>query len=204
MGAEIALYGTAYLRDFWNCATCDLVFIESSALPNPEQERSRYLEHNNTEGDAAYQEYLSGKLQLIDLSRFTGKKALDFGCGQTRVLEQYLQALGIEANSYDPIFKPTARLLEQRYSLITCIEVAEHFHCPAESFKQLSQLLEPSSCLVLGTHLLDESVEFESWWYLRDKTHVSLYSQRTIEWIARFLDMRVQYQSNNISILIAE
>jgi len=37
----------------------------------------------------------------------------------------------------------------------------------------------------LVTPFKDDAVDFESWWYARDPTHVAFYTPATLEWIAR-------------------
>jgi len=45
------------------------------------------------------------------------------------------------------------------------------------------------------TQMLYSTEQFSNWWYLRDKTHVSFYSPKTMEYIAKV---------NNLNLILPE
>ncbi|MCC1498350.1 methyltransferase domain-containing protein, partial [Alcanivorax sp. 1008] len=79
----------------------------------------------------------------------------------------------------------------QQYDFVTCTEVVEHFHQPAREFERLTSLLTPTGVLAIMTSLLDDGVDFHTWHYRRDPTHVSFYRQTTFNWIANHYRMQL-------------
>jgi SAM-dependent methyltransferase len=164
---------------------CDLIAVDRTELPTPEQERARYLHHNNTPDDAGYVAFLTRFVDVVLREIDDAAIGLDFGCGPAPVLAQLLEQRGVRMAAYDPMFLPDGAALNRSYDLITCTEVAEHAHDPAAFFDTLARLLRPGSTLALMTQLHDDIPDFAAWWYQRDVTHVSFYARRTMEYIAQ-------------------
>lgn len=85
---------------------------------------------------------------------------------------------------YDPLFRPDAAALEDRYDFITCTETAEHFHRPAEEFARFDRMLRPGGWLALMTRFLADDAGFADWRYRRDPTHVVFYKEATFRHVA--------------------
>jgi len=85
---------------------------------------------------------------------------------------------------YDPFFHPDPAPLAQQYDFITCSEVAEHFHHPAEEFDRLGAMLKPGGWLAVMTSFQTEDARFGTWQYRRDPTHVVFYRAETFARIA--------------------
>jgi hypothetical protein len=115
-----------------------------------------------------------------------GARGLDFGCGPVEGMKKLLFPLKFSVESYDPFFFPREELLNIRYDFVLCSEVAEHFFEPDREFARLSQLVKPGGWLGVSSELApqDRSV-FQNWWYRRDPTHVTFYSEATVLWIAK-------------------
>lgn len=177
------------------------MFVEPSYLPSLEEERERYLKHQNTDEDNGYAEHLLRKISVLDLENYKGGKALDFGCGHTPVLARLLKARGVNCVSYDPLFFADLELLDSSYNLITCIEVAEHFHSAFASFQLINRLLAPNGTLLLGTHFLEDSIQLSTWWYARDATHVGFFRRQTIDWLAKKFNWKSEYLSEQLCVL---
>jgi len=47
------------------------------------------------------------------------------------------------------LFRPGSEALTRTCDFITCTEVAEHFHRPADEFRRLDALLKPGGWLAL-------------------------------------------------------
>jgi hypothetical protein len=50
------------------------------------------------------------------------------------------------------------------------------------------------------THVYNETIDFENWYYKNDETHVIFYQQETIQWIAQQLGFS-KFSINNRLII---
>jgi SAM-dependent methyltransferase len=124
---------------------------------------------------------------LIRLLRTHAPKAqrvLDYGCGPAAVFVELLRAAGFEAEGYDPMFAADTALCPP-YDAVVSVETVEHFAAPRDEFESMCRLLRPSGCLLLQTQWHRGQQTPPDWWYLRDETHVSIYSPATFDYIAR-------------------
>ena len=171
-------------RDYWRCAACEASFVDPSQRLGREAEYAVYLQHENDPADARYRGFLS-KLADPLLARLQpGSRVLDYGCGPGPALAAMLGEAGHETRVYDPFFCPDRDALAQSYDAITCTEVAEHFHHPAEEFDRLDALLRPGGWLAVMTCFQTEDVSFADWHYRKDPTHVVFYREATFQMIA--------------------
>lgn len=171
-------------RRFFDCAGCGLVFAAPESLPTAQVEAEQYALHENDPADPRYRAFLR---QLTDplLARLApGAQGLDFGCGPGPAIRPMLAEAGFAVADYDPSFAPDEAALSRRYDFVTATEVVEHFHHPLQAFMQLDGLLRPGGWLGVMTLLLREDVDFTTWYYVRDPTHVAFYRPRTLRWIA--------------------
>ncbi len=161
-----------------------------------EQEKARYLQHeNNLSGsadktDSGYVNFLTDFLKCVLPRLPKGAAGLDFGSGPSPALVQLFAEKGIPVQAYDPFFNVDSKLLQVTYDFITVCEVAEHFWSPATEFTRLHEMLNPGGLLALNTLLYDSAVlksneDFDRWHYRRDATHVSFYSEKTVQWLVR-------------------
>jgi len=170
-------------RRYLRCADCGLVFVHGDDRPTRAEELQRYLEHRNTRDDAGYVQFLRRFIEPLCAAVPTGSRGLDVGCGPVPVLSELLTANGRPTLHYDPLFFPGVEVLQGSYDFVTCSEVVEHAHDPAALFAQLFGLLRPAGTLGVMTSLLDDSIDFATWWYRRDVTHVCFFSAATMEWV---------------------
>lgn len=105
-------------------------------------------------------------------------------------------------SSYDPFFHNHPELLEESYDYIACCEVIEHFYNPSREFYLLKKLLKKDAKLYLMTELYDDSIDFDSWYYKNDPTHVFFYHRDTFKWIMKefnFSDVTINHRLITIS-----
>jgi hypothetical protein len=94
---------------------------------------------------------------------------------------------GHRIERFDPCFAPNEHVLAATHDFVTCTEVIEHFHEPRRELAAIARLLHPGAYLAVTTAFVNDDIDFETWWYARDETHVSFYRPQTMEWIgARF------------------
>ena len=110
-------------------------------------------------------------------------QGLDYGAGTGPVVSVMLQEKGYQIAQYDPFFYNNQGLLTNKYDYIVACEVIEHFHHPYKEFKLLKSLLEETGELFCVTNLYNPGIDFGSWYYKNDITHVFIYQKDTLDWI---------------------
>ncbi|MDY8133982.1 class I SAM-dependent methyltransferase [Aquimarina sp. 2201CG5-10] len=149
----------------------------------PKAEEARYQLHNNNVEDPGYQKFVSPIVQTIFNDFDCNHQGLDFGSGTAPVITSLLHKQKYNVTTYDPFFNPDQKALEKTYDYIICCEVMEHFYNPAKEFELLYSLLKKDGVLYCKTNLFNESIDFKTWWYKNDDTHVFFYTRETLEWI---------------------
>lgn len=160
------------------------------------------MTHNNDVDDVGYQNFVLPLLLEIKKRQPASARGLDFGAGTGPVLARLLREQGYDVALYDPFFWPDRTVLDSKYDFVFACEVIEHFYRPAAEFPLLHKLLHPGGLLATMTHIFDPTKDFESWYYRRDPTHVSLYSARTFDWIrSAFQFKTVELVGQRIALL---
>jgi SAM-dependent methyltransferase len=80
------------------------------------------------------------------------------------------------------------------YDFITCTETAEHFFTPLTELTTMNRALKPGGLLALMTEYIPVRQDrFSGWSYIRDPTHVVLFSPATMKWIADHFGWQLMY-----------
>jgi cyclopropane fatty-acyl-phospholipid synthase-like methyltransferase len=182
-------------HDYFHCAQCDLRFLNPEQRPNPAQEKARYELHDVQ--NVEYENYLKPVATWVKAHCQPGAQGLDFGCGKRPVLAQLLAKNDYRVTSYDPYFYPDKTYSEKKFDFIVAVEVAEHFYSPAKEFTHLKSLLTANGGLGIVTALYTNNIDFNSWYYRRDPTHVCFYSAATFKWICHALGFSSYESSEN-------
>jgi SAM-dependent methyltransferase len=188
-------------RDYWRCETCAATFLDRSQLPDRESESARYRQHRNDDADPDYRSFLRRLADPLLACLTPGRTGLDYGCGPSPALAEMFIAAGHAVRLYDPLFLPDASALEPTYDFITCAEVVEHFHRPAEEFARLDRLLKPGGRLGIMTRLLADDRGFADSHYRRDPTHVVFYKDETLRHIAARFDWQCDLPAPDIALM---
>lgn len=188
--------GAAYYR----CPACALVFLDPAHHLPPEDERARYETHRNDPGDARYRAFLDRLASPLRTKLAPGAEGLDYGSGPGPTLSRMLEEHGFRMSVYDPFFAPDRAVLERRYDFVTCTETAEHFFDPAAEFARFGSLVRPGGWLAVMTGVLTEDIDFDTWWYVRDPTHVCFYTPATLRWIADRLGWSLERPADNVAL----
>ena len=64
----------------------------------------------------------------------------------------------------------------------------EHFYTPIKEFALLKNLLLKGGILYCMTDIYNQDIDFSSWYYKNDPTHVFIYQKNTINWIKNEFD----------------
>ena len=157
--------------------------MDSADYVTAEQEKARYLEHNNDVNDPGYQQFVAPIVGAVTENHSPEDLGLDYGSGTGPVITKLLNDRNYNIVTYDPIFNKKQGALNRTYDYIVSCEVIEHFHDPAEEFEGLRRILKPGGKLYIMTYLFTEDIDFPSWNYKDDQTHVIIYHPKAIEWI---------------------
>ncbi len=168
---------------YYQCGNCLAVFTNDDSKPSFEVEKSIYEQHENIVEDFNYQKFVSPITLSVMRDFNPNSKGLDFGAGTGPVITKVLRDNNYDISPYDPIFHNYKELLGERYDYISSCEVIEHFHYPYKEFALLKSMLHKDGKLYCMTEIYDDSIEFDSWYYKNDPSHVFFYHKCTIEWI---------------------
>jgi len=183
------------MRLYYQCTSCQGIFLNPDQYMDFENEEKHYRFHNNDVEDQGYQNFVSPITNgiLTDFSK--EDSGLDFGAGTGSAITKVLRDNNYQIVEYDPYFHPFPDLLDKQYNYIACCEVVEHFHHPDKEFRLLQKLLQPNGKLYCMTHLYCPKIDFPTWYYKNDHTHVFMYQKETMEWIAKtygFSDVKIE------------
>lgn len=182
-------------KRYFDCQNCYLVFLDRAQCLTAADEKTRYLKHNNDIYDANYQKFVSDITSFVTEHIAVSSLGLDFGAGTGPVLSKVLEEKNYMINLYDPFFHPNEDNLKLSYDFIMSCEVVEHFNHPLKEFNLLRSLLKVKSHLIIKTEILTPKINFDSWYYRKDPTHISFYRMETFEWIKK------NYQFNTLENL---
>jgi SAM-dependent methyltransferase len=188
---------------YHHCRSCTSIFKSAEHYRPLDEQKKRYDLHENHEDDAGYRAYFQRFLDFVLPHTKEVKRALDFGCGRSRLLAKMLEAHGIACLSYDPIYHPDEHYTEQTYDLIVSTEVFEHLHHPREVFGSLVSLLEEGGYLAIQTQFHPNEAEaFRSWYYHKDPTHIVFFTAQTFDVLADMFGCRVITHNHKNMVLI--
>ncbi len=169
-------------KKFFRCNDCGFSFLHPDFLPDEETALNRYKKHQNDDDNQGYRQFLS---RIVERALFYAGKpetVIDWGSGPVPSLSRMMRNLGFSVFSWDPHFSASELPQQSFYDLGMCVETAEHFINPQKDFSAFFAALKPGAFAVIHTHLAPEDDEaFLRWWYMEDITHVSFYSNRSLE-----------------------
>lgn len=192
---------TAYGKKYYNCHACDFIFIDESHLMTKEEELAEYELHENTIENEGY-------VRMFEKFMEEGfypyveppKRVLDFGCGPGPVLSELMKRKGYEVEVYDIFYAPDKP--EGLFDAVTSTEVFEHFINPLKEIEFIVSIMKKGAYLSVMTqyHPKDEE-KFKKWWYNREDSHISFYTEETFEYIASKYALEYVYSNGkNLSV----
>jgi len=170
-------------QSYFRCPCCDGIFVSRKDLPEAKEEIQRYKLHSDDTQDAGYRKFVTPITSNILKDFTTASKGLDFGAGTSAIISVILHEHNYNIKNYDPYFHNHPKLLLQQYDYISSCEVIEHFYQPKKEFTLLCRMLQEGGKLYLMTDIYDENIEFSSWYYKNDPTHVFFYTAKTFAYI---------------------
>lgn len=188
-------------RDFYRCGRCDLTFVPRDQHLPPDEEKARYSLHNNTIDNEGYVRMFTDKFPALKRYCVGMRTVLDYGCGPGPVLVELLNREGYQAVGYDPFFAPQTDLIGP-YDGVISTETFEHFAYPYRELQRIRDMLCEGGYLAVMTRQRTADIDLENWWYVRDPTHVALYSPSTFDWIAENCGFRLLYQNREDFVVL--
>jgi SAM-dependent methyltransferase len=187
---------------YYSCDTCRAVVMDQKNYLTQEEEKNRYLEHNNDVNDKRYQEFTSPITNYVLKYYTTKHRGLDFGSGTGPVITKMLEDRNYRIEKYDPYFAPNDKVLLKKYDYVVSCEVFEHFHKPKKEIEQIYNLLKENGRLILLTVLYNDNIEFKNWYYRNDPTHIFIYRKETINFVADNFGFEIEFLSDRLICLI--
>lgn len=150
------------------------------------EEKKRYDNHNNHELTEGYAKFLNRLISVVD-ERFEHESlGLDFGSGPYPMLMRLLSEKGYQnLTGFDPYYNNNILYRKKKYDFITMCEVFEHVSKPLEEFKHLIDLLRPKGALIVSTGIFDDQIDFNSWYYTLDETHINFFGRSSFEFLEK-------------------
>ena len=183
--SKTTLFHTSNHKMYYKCSTCAAILMHPDHYPSTNNEKKRYLEHNNNVHDLGYQKFVNPIVNAVQKDFNNTTSGLDFGCGTGPVISKLLRDKNYSIATFDPFFDNNLNALKTTYNFIVCCEVIEHFHNPLKEFKLLKSLLKPKGKLYCMTDLFSANINFKNWYYKDDDTHVIFYHKNTFKWIEK-------------------
>lgn len=194
-------FGTFETRRYLRCAICRATLLDPAQHPDRAAEKAQYDLHRNDPHDPGYRAFLDRLAAPLRARLAPGGEGLDYGCGPGPALATMLAEAGHPMALWDPIYAPDPAPLSRRYDFVTCTEVAEHFHHPAESFDAMCALVRPGGWLGIMTCFQTEDAAFARWHYRLDPTHVAFYRRETLAHLAGQRGWHFESPAKDIALL---
>lgn len=201
-GAEALFWQHVLTRDYYRCQICDLIFVDLRQRVAPHRELQQYLQHQNAEDDEGYLIFQDQLLLPMQKYLTQPRRIMEFGSGPSPVFAHRLEKLGHHVSRFDIYFAADANVLsgQQRYEVITAIEVFEHLRDPGMTLQTWRRLLRPGGWLGVMSLIWQDRDDFTNWWYLRDPTHITFLTPKTIRFIGDQYGWLLVYQSARVVI----
>lgn len=186
---------------YYECDLCKAIVKDKKYYLTAPEEKARYETHNNDVNDVRYQNFTSPITNYVFKHYSYKDNGLDFGCGTGPVISSMLQKKEYTIAQYDPFFASNHNLLDTCYNYIVSCEVFEHFYNPKKEINKLTSILKTNGSLLLMTMLYNNTINFETWFYRKDPTHVFIYRKETIEYIANVYKLKIDVLSDRFIAL---
>lgn len=188
-------------RVYWQCRQCDLVQVPKAYHLSADREKAEYDLHENRFDDEGYRRFLMrcAKPLLERLPNLT--TGLDFGCGPTPLLARILTERGHQVSCYDAFYFNHEDVWETQYGFITATEVVEHLSEPGAIFEYLVKCLKTKGYLAVMTKRVLSKTAFERWHYKNDPTHISFFSEKSFEYLARTYSLSLEVLEKDVVLL---
>ncbi len=184
--------------DYYRCSYCCSVMMHPFFYPDPEHEKARYDQHHNDVYDPGYRNFVKPLVERITKHYKPESSALDYGAGHGPVITEMLKESGYWPLLFDIYYHNDRKVLSKTYDFIFCSEVIEHFRDPRREFVLLRSLIKPKGSLFCMTELFNDKINFATWHYKNDPTHLFFYHEKALHWIKDFFSFKELFIDNRV------
>ncbi len=199
---------------------CGGFFLYPDFFAQLNEQKERYMLHTNSLGAKSetngYRKYLEKFLAtVLDYEKtkvLNGevRRLFDYGSGPSpalvELLGEYSRDLAfvneVEIKHWDPFFYPEGDFFSNGADIVFCLEVIEHFENPIEGFQGLARACSYGGLVAVKTMIAPSTFEqFAKWWYKDDFTHVSFYTNESVEHCARRVGLIFEKELDGVLFL---
>ncbi len=198
---EISLFSKDKKRQYYQCRNCNLIYVDPQNYISKEEEYKRYNLHTNSCTDKNYIDFLSIAIDPILSNTLIGNKGVDYGCGSGPILKDLLKPYNRIITNYDPNYFNNTSIYKAKWDFIVTTEVIEHLKNPLEELKKMWNILVDNGILCIMTSRYTNNIDFKSWYYKGDPTHICFYTKESFIWIADQLGAVIEFYNKKITIL---
>ncbi|MDC9714317.1 MAG: class I SAM-dependent methyltransferase [Gammaproteobacteria bacterium] len=191
--------GVSYL----SCGQCDLVFIPKAYHLSDSEEKLRYDAHHNNPDDRRYQAFLSQVFDPVMAHIGASANGLDFGSGPGPTLSLMFEKQGHQVDLFDKFYANNPTIFSNQYDFITATEVFEHLSDPKFELNRLFSTLKKGGVLAIMTQMITKEVDFSTWYYKNDPTHICFFSKQTMRYLAQQWGVKVKFFANNVVLFVS-
>jgi hypothetical protein len=189
-----------YVRDYYHCKKCRLIFVDPKQRLSPEEELSRYEMHENDPEDPGYRKFLNRMFKPMNELIEPKSYGLDFGSGPGPTLSLMFEEAGHAVRIYDPFYANDSSVFDDMYDFITTTETAEHLYDPLMELDRLWSCLKPNGYLGIMTKRHRGVQHFKDWHYKNDDTHVVFYHEDTFRWLGKRWNAEPEFLRSDVVI----
>ncbi len=182
------------------CSECELVFSPDEFHLNETEEKSRYDLHRNNPKDERYRKFLSKIFNPVLRCLSPGDVGLDFGSGPGPTLSLMFSEQGYKVDLFDKFYANNESIFNNKYNFITSSEVVEHLGNPGVELNRLFNMLDNGGVLAIMTQMLSSDINFSSWHYKDDPTHVCFFSKNTMKYLAKSWQVDVSFYGDDVAL----
>lgn len=195
-------YQKLHDRQFYLCPKCDLRFVDRTQRMKEAEEKLHYEQHNNSTLSPGYEKFLSRLSSYVEKTYDKKSMGLDYGSGPFPMLNKLLKEKGFKNLHYfDPFFAPKKSYKDIKFDFITICEVIEHICNLKSELNELLNLLKGDGSMVISTGVYHNEIDFSSWYYHLDKSHINFFSEKTFQWISKEFGMKSWIEGKDLVIL---
>ncbi len=165
----------------YRCPKCG--YLKKDIVISDIDAKARYDKHIC---DESYKKYMVGIYNTIKESLNDGI-SLDYGCGQIHELSNIMNLNNQKCYYYDLYYFNEFK--DIKYDNIILIEVFEHIDDIYNLLLNLKNNLNKNGRIIIMTERIPDDIN--NWWYLRDLTHVSFVSNKTMEMLKDLLNFKL-------------
>jgi hypothetical protein len=178
------------------------VFAPKEFHLSDSEEKARYDSHQNNPEDERYRRFLSQVFNpVIDFIK-PSAMGLDFGSGPGPTLSVMFEERGFKVDLFDKFYANDESIFNNKYDFITATEVVEHLDNPGAQLTKLCNMLNKSGVLAIMTKMLNNNIDFSSWYYKDDPTHVCFFSKVTMSYLANIWSMDVNFYGDDVVLFL--